>query len=252
MDDIRLARDGRDEQIEQVCDLLKNMGRLDIPVWCWSWRTHFSVLRTGHVELRGGSRGTAYVHSHLDGHLEGDPTAARAPQVSKAELWENIKYFLDQVVPVAEEAGVKLAIHPDDPPIDNDIEGTNRIMTSPEAYDRLLNLHPSDHNGICLAQGNFSAMGANIPDTIQHFGDDIHFVHFRDVRGVAENFYESWHDNGQTDMLAAIRAYEKIGFEGPIRPDHYPKVTAGGGDDELKGRLHAIGYIQGLIEQIAD
>jgi mannonate dehydratase len=248
MDDIRLARRGREEQLETVLELVRNLGRLDIPVWCWSWRTHFSVIRTGRVRLRGGSEGTAYVGSQLEGHLDGDPTAASAPQVSEAELWENVEWFLERVVPVAEEAGVELAIHPDDPPIDGDIEGTARIMTSVDAFDRLLDLYPSDYNGICLPQGNFAARGVDMAETIRHFGDDIHFVHFRDVRGTPENFYETWHDNGQTDMHAAMQAYRDVGFDGPIRPDHFPTVTAGDGDDGLRGRLHAIGYMQGLME----
>ena len=247
MDDIRLGRPGRDEQIANVCSLIRNMGDLDIPVWCWSWRTHFPVIRTGTTRLRGGSEGTAYVHNHLPARLESGPTAASAPSVSASELWEHLGYFLERVVPVAEEADVRLAIHPDDPPITEEIHGTARIMTSPEAYERLLDIYPSKYNGVCLAQGNFAAMGAEIPASIHRFGEHIHFVHFRDIRGTAENFHETWHDNGQTDMFAAMQAYQDIGFEGPIRPDHFPTVTAGEGDGEFKGRLHAIGYMQGLL-----
>lgn len=249
MDAIRLGREGRERQIEQVCDLLRNMGRLDIPVWCWSWRTHFPVIRTGTVRARGGSEVSAFVRSQLDARLEGDPLAGSAPAVSEDELWENLEHFLERVVPVAEEAGVRLAIHPDDPPIDGNVAGTARIVTSVDALERIVELYPSDHNGVCLAQGNVAAMGADVPETIRHFGDDVHFVHFRDVRGTPDSFHETWHDNGDTDMLEAMRAYRDVGFEGPIRPDHFPTVTAGDGDGRFKGRLHAIGYVQGLMER---
>lgn len=252
MDAIRLDTDDRDAQLESVKTLVRNMGRLDIPIWCWSWRTHYPVIRTGRARIRGGSKGTAYNHRQLAGHLEGNPIDVGAPAVTAEELWNRLEDFLHEVVPVAEEAGVKLAIHPDDPPIDGPIGETARIMTDPDAFQRLIDLYPSPNNGICLGQGNFAAMGADVPAEIRRFGDAIHFVHFRDVVGTAENFYESWHDNGQTDMLAAMRAYREIGFDGPIRPDHYPFVTAGDGDETLKGRLHAIGYMRGLMEQTAE
>jgi len=249
MDAIRLDREGRERQLDQVCELIRNVGELDVPVWCWSWRTHFPVFRTGDVSVRGGSRVTAYDHAHVDAHLEGDYRAATAPQVSESELWENLEGFLDRVVPVAEEAGVKLALHPDDPPIDGDIAGTARIMTSVEAFERVVEMHESDHNGVCLGQGNFAAMGADIPAAIRRFGDDIHFVHFRDVAGPADDFRETWHDNGPTDMRAAMDAYREVGFDGPIRPDHFARVTAGDGDEGLKGRLFALGYVRGLMER---
>lgn len=252
MDAIRCDTEERDEQLESVKTLIRNMGRLDIPIWCWSWRTHYPVIRTSRVRMRGGSQGTAYNHQQLPGYLEHNPINIDAPRVTEDELWDRIEDFLHEIVPVAEAAGVKLAIHPDDPPIEGPIGQTARIMTNPEAFHRLVELYPSPNNGICLGQGNFAAMGADIPEEIHRFGDAIHFVHFRDVVGTAENFYESWHDNGQTDMLTALRAYQEIGFDGPIRPDHYPIVTAGDGDETLKGRLHAIGYMRGLMEQAAE
>jgi len=250
MENVVLGREGRDEKIEAVQTLLRNMGRLDIPVYCWVWTENpLGVLRTSRsVPDRGDTRQSGYDHEQFE-----QGPRHPAADITEAELWENLEYFLERVVPVAEEAGVKLAIHPDDPPIDDDIAGTARIMTDPDAFERLLELYPSDHNGICLPQGNFAARGVDMAETIRRFGDDIQFVHFRDVRGTPDEFYETWHDNGQTDMLAAMRAYREVGFEGPIRPDHFPTVTAGGGGDgtELRGRLHAVGYIQGLMEQTA-
>lgn len=240
-----LGQEGGDEQIETVKTLLRNMGRVGINVWCYIWMAPLVVLRTSTtVRGRGGSLATRYEHEEME----------RGPKLegaSEEELWANLEAFLDEVIPVAEEADVKLALHPDDPPL-GPIRGVNRIITSVENYDRVLSLNDSEYNGITMCQGNFAAMGADIPEAIRHFGDRIHFAHFRDVEGTADSFTEVWHDEGPTDMAAAIRAYEEIGFEGSIRPDHAP--TMAGEDNSSpgyhdKGRLFAIGYMKGLRDQ---
>jgi mannonate dehydratase len=128
-----------------------------------------------------------------------------------------------------------------------------RIMRSVENYQRLIDLVPSEANGICLCQGNFTLMTEELPDVIRHFGDKIYFVHFRDVRGTPDNFVETFHDEGKTDMHACMQAYRDIGFEGVLRPDHVPTME---GDDNNNpgyssiGRLFAIGYIKGLREAV--
>ncbi|MFB6140414.1 MAG: mannonate dehydratase [Halosimplex sp.] len=245
LDDAILGREGRDEQIETVKTLLRNMGRVGIDVWCYVWMAPLKVLRTSRsVRGRGGSLVTRYDHDQMD----------RGPELRGAdaeELWENLAYFLEEVVPVAEEAGVKLALHPDDPP-HSPVRGVERIITSPDAYRRAMDLHDSAYNGITLCQGNFAAMGADVPAAIREFDERIHFAHFRDVEGTSDEFTEVWHDEGPTDMAAAIRAYEEIGFDGPLRPDHCP--TMAGEDNSQpgyhdKGRLFAVGYLKGLRDQ---
>ena len=245
LDDAILGREGRDEQIETVKTLLRNMGRVGIDVWCYVWMAPLKVLRTSRsVRGRGGSLVTRYDHAQMD----------RGPELAGAsaeELWANLEYFLDEVVPVAEEAGVKLALHPDDPP-HSPIRGVERIITSPEAYRRAMDLYDSEYNGITLCQGNFAAMGADVPAAIREFDERIHFAHFRDVEGTSGDFTEVWHDEGPTDMAEAIRAYEEIGFDGPLRPDHCPTMA---GEDNTspgyhdKGRLFAVGYLKGLRDQ---
>ena len=128
-------------------------------------------------------------------------------------------------------------------------------MRSVENFQRLLDLVPSPVNGITLCQGNFTLMTGDLPSVIRRFGrqNKIFFVHFRDVLGTPERFVETWHDDGQTDMLACMRAYREIGFEGVLRPDHVPTVE---GDSNANagyssfGRLYAIGYIRGLREAV--
>jgi mannonate dehydratase len=241
---------GRDAEIDVVCTLLENMGRLGIPVWCYEWMTDFNWMRTSTTTpSRGGSVVTSYSHALM----QDAPNTELGP-ISEEELWVNLEYFLKRVVPVAERAGVKLAMHPDDPPI-SPIRGVSRIMRSVENFQRLIDLVPSPYSGITMCQGNFTLMTDDLPAAIRHFGrqNKIFFVHFRDVRGTPEAFEETWHDDGKTDMLACMKAYKEIGFEGVLRPDHVPTVE---GDSNQNagyssfGRLYAIGYIRGLIEAV--
>lgn len=241
---------GRDEEIDTVCTLLENMGRLGIPVWCYEWMTDFNWLRTStNTPSRGGSLVTSFDHALL----QNAPPTELGP-ISEEELWQNLDYFLRRVVPVAEKWQVKLAMHPDDPPL-SPIRGVGRIMRSVDNFQRLLDLVPSQMNGLTLCQGNFTLMTDDLPAVIRHFGqqDKIFFVHFRDVRGTPEQFRETWHDDGQTDMLACLKAYRDIGFDGVLRPDHVPTVE---GDNNEQagyssfGRLYAIGYIRGLQQAV--
>jgi mannonate dehydratase len=241
---------GRDEEIDGICTLIENMGRLEIPVWCYEWMTDFNWVRTSTSLLsRGGSIVTGYDHSFM----REAPPSALGP-LSEEELWTNLEYFLRKVVPVAEKWNVKLAMHPDDPPL-SPIRGVGRIMRSVDNYQRLIDLVPSPVNGITLCQGNFTLMTDDLPSVIRHFCGQkkVFFVHFRDVRGTVEKFEETWHDDGKTDLLACMQAYRDVAFEGVLRPDHVPTVE---GDDNDHpgyssfGRLYAIGYIRGLRQAV--
>jgi len=247
-DTTKLGLEGRDEEIEAFKQFLRDCGDLAIPVVAYDWGAGARWSRTSaYVESRGGSWVTAY-----DDEKDGDRPFEGAEDVTAADLRANLAYFLDEVVPVAEEAGVKLALHPDDPPR-TEVRGMPRIANSVEAFERVLALADSDHHGITFCQGNFTAMGADVPATIRRFGDRIHFVHFRDVAGDADSFVETWHDDGPTDMAAAMAAYRDVGFEGPMRPDHVPTMTGESNETpgyHTKGRLFAIGYIRGILDTL--
>jgi mannonate dehydratase len=241
---------GRDEEIATVCTLLENMGKLGIPVWCYEWMCDFNWLRTS---ASTPSRGGSVVTSFDNALMQNAPPTEHGP-ISEDELWHNLEYFLHKVIPVAEKWNVKLAMHPDDPPL-SPIRGVGRIMRSVENFQRLLDLAPSPVNGITLCQGNFTLMTDDLPSVIRHFGRQgkIFFLHFRDVRGTPEKFEETWHDAGQTDMLACMKAYHDIGFEGVLRPDHVPTVEGDSNENagySSFGRLYAIGYIRGLRQSV--
>lgn len=239
---------GGDAEIDTVITLITNMGRLGIRTWCYEWMTDFNWVRTStSIRSRGGSLVSGYEHSLL-----ADAPPSELGPVTEEQLWTSLEHFLRRVVPVAEQWGVQLAMHPDDPPR-SPIRGVARIMSSLDNFQRLLDLAPSPVNGITLCQGNFRLMTDDLPAAIRRFGHQkkIFFVHFRDVRGTVDSFEETWHDNGPTDLLACMTAYREVSFEGVLRPDHVPTLEGESNERpgySLLGRLFAVGYIRGLQE----
>jgi mannonate dehydratase len=247
MEKIRLGLPGRDEEIELFNTMVRSMGELGIPVVCYNFMAGISWQRTDMAELgRGGALVTRFRLRDVK-----EPLTEHG-QVPEKRLWENLEYFLKRVVPVAERAKVKLAMHPDDPPL-SPLRGIGRIMSRVDAFQRLIDMVPSEVNGVTLCQGNFTLFTKDLPAVIRDFGKQgrIHFVHFRDVKGTPDDFVETFHEAGQTDMLACMRAYKDIRFEGVLRPDHVPTLEGDSNDDPCYssiGRLLAIGYILGLRE----
>ena len=235
----------RDEQIENWCKTLRNMGRAGIPILGYNWMP-LGVWRTSSwTPGRGGAEVTSF-----DYEMVKDAPITEYGVISEEEMWENITYFLEKVIPVAEEAGVKMALHPDDPPVPS-LAGIARILRSFEAFKRMIEIAPSDYNGLEFCQGCFAEMGTDVVEAIRYFGSrkKIFYVHFRDVKGEATKFDESFIDDGKTDMLMAMRAYKDVGFKGTLIPDHVPSMV----DDTSwghRGRAYAIGYMKALIEAV--
>jgi mannonate dehydratase len=247
----KLGLDGRDQEIGNFVTLMKNLSKAGIDIICYNWMPVIGWARTTNDRTgRGGALVTAFDYEDIK-----DNSLTKYGKVSKESLWKNLEYFLKAVVPEAEKYGIKLAMHPDDPQVDS-IRGISRIMTSVDAFKRMADIYPSPNNGITMCQGNFSLMGADIPTVVKYFGNRnlIHFVHFRNVRGGKMNFVETFHDEGQIDMYAAMKAYIDIGFKGPLRPDHVPTMAGDSNEHpgySALGSLYAAGYIRGLIEAIA-
>lgn len=247
IDQIVLGTPGRDEQIAEISRLITNMGKLGIGVLCYNFMLADWTRTSMNVHTRGGAITSGFDLDALAGRL-----VSPDRRIAREKLWENLEYFLTRVVPVAETADVKLAMHPDDPPLPS-LMGADQIMFDPESFERLAGLVPSAANGMCLCQGTFSEMGLDVPATIRRLAKFIHYVHFRDVRGTAAKFAETFHDDGQTDMHAAMKTYAEIGFRGVMRPDHVPKLENEEGDGSgysMLGRLFAVGYMRGLIHAV--
>jgi mannonate dehydratase len=246
LDKIVYGMPGRDEQIAKFRRLIGDMGRLEIPTLCYNFMPFFDMIRTSfQAPERGGSISNAYDDSQFDHTPPGE-------RITAGELWANLEYFLNGVVPAAEAAGVQLAMHPDDPPLPM-LRGSDQIMGSVEAFERLVQLVPSPANGICFCQGTFAEMGVDIPAAIRRLGPSIRYIHFRDVRGTVPAFQETFHDNGKTDMFQAMQAYTEIGYQGVMRPDHVPRMEGEEGDGSgytMLGRLFAVGYMRGLMHAV--
>ena len=165
-------------------------------------------------------------------------------------MWEHITYFLEQVIPVAEQAGVRMALHPDDPPIPESLAGVAQIASTLDQYRQIFDIVPSEANGMLFCQGCVTEMGVNVYDAIAEMGSQnkIIFVHFRNVRGVLPSFQEVFLDEGDIDMHHAMKIYRDVGFNGPFMMDHTPQFAqqqAG-----WAGRAYAVGYIRGLIQSV--
>ena len=240
---------GRDEQIEKVCETVENMGRAGFPILGY----YFSIAGVwGHWRSyeSGGGRGGAGVKS-FDYDLVKDAPDAETGPVSGEEMWARLVYFLERIVPAAERAGVKLAAHPDDPPAET-LRGTGRILTSHEGLKRLIEAVPSPCNGLEFCQGTVAEMGPERAiEAVRHFAGlkKIFYVHFRNVRGRFPKFDEVFIDEGDVNMLDAMRAYKAAGFDGVMTPDHSPRV-AGDTPFRHRGMAFALGYMKALMQVV--
>ena len=173
-------------------------------------------------------------------------------RITAEELWDNYEYFIKAVMPYAEKYNIKLALHPDDPPLEK-LGDVERIMTSLQNIQRAVNIVNSPNIGVTMCQATYYVMGENLYEVIPKLRDKIFFVHFRNVAGNKENFRETFHDNGEIKMAEIIRLYKENQINVPIRVDHVPLMageTQGLAGYTALGRLYAIGYLKGLLESI--
>lgn len=247
MDAIRMGLPDAPARLAQVHEQIRAMGRLGIPLLCYNWMAASSWARTATaVPTRGGALTTGFRAADA----ERLPALLPAGTLTEETLWSTLHEFLAATLPVAEEAGVLLSLHPDDPPLPV-TRGVPRIISSLDAYRTILREHPSPANRITFCQGNFRLMTTDLPATIDEFLPHIAYVHLRDVEGTAEDFTETFHDQGPTDLAECVRRYVAGGFDGPMRPDHVPTLCGEGNEKPgyaTLGRLFAIGYIRGLID----
>jgi mannonate dehydratase len=267
-DRVLTGRPGRDEQLENYRTTIRNMATAGIPVLGHNFMPTY-VWRT---DLRARGRGGALVTAYDGDQAHGENELARyklAPdrpideEIDAARMWDSYRVFLDAVLPVAEEVGVRLALHPDDPPTDVPLGGVARIMSSPEGLERAWELsRGSPAWGLDLCLGTVSEMAGqdSVNRVIDTFGPEgrIFYIHFRDVQGVVPSFKESFLGEGNYDPASVLRRLAGVGFDGFMIDDHVPAMI---GDEDTwadtesaaycsRGRAHAIGYLQGLINAL--
>ena len=274
-EDIKLGRPGRDRWIDHYCVSIRTLGELGIPVLCYNFMPVFDWLRTDlAMQLPDGSTALAYDDaalaaidvSHGAGTLPGwaatydaaelQALLAAYLEVDAERLWDHLAYFLERVVPVAARAGVRLALHPDDPPWS--IFGLPRIITDAKALDRLVRLVDDPANGVTFCTGSLGANPRNdLVDMVRRLGGmgRIHFAHCRNVRVTGmRRFHETAHlsADGGVDLYRVLRALHDVGFAGPMRPDHGRMIWGETGRPGygLYDRALGITYLQGLWEGI--
>jgi mannonate dehydratase len=253
-DKAMLGLPGRDEQIEHYQATIRNLGRAGIPLLGYHWMPN-GVWRTSRsTPGRGGALVTAFDLARAEDHplvygvKDVDLLAGRG--ITEGELWQNYLYFMRAVLPVAEAEGVKLALHPDDPPIPM-LGGIGRLFYHFDGFRRALEAAASPNHGLDFCMGCWSEMGPNVLDAIHYFGSrgKIFYVHFRDVQGVVPVFQECFLGEGNVDVVAAMRTLKEVNFTGFIIDDHVPHLVD---DTEWahRGRAHQTGYIQALLAAV--
>ncbi|MDQ6905253.1 MAG: mannonate dehydratase [Chloroflexota bacterium] len=268
-DKVMLGLPGRDEQIAHYCTTIRNMGRAGIPILGYHFMPN-AVWRTSRTAPgRGGAHVTAF-----DMALVGQTSAVEqrafvqnaspaidemwaevdALTVSAEQMWENYAYFLKAVLPVAEASGVTLALHPDDPPMPS-LAGISRIFISVENFKRAYEIaNGSQAWALDLCLGCCSEMpggATNVREMIEYFAPKgrIAYVHFRDVQGTVPQFAECFIGEGNFNAAETMRLLKRSGFTGFLLDDHVPQMV----EDTPwghRGRAHAIGYMQGLLDAI--
>ena len=245
MSRIKLGLPGRDEDIDKYRKMLANMGKLGLKVLCFNFMAGVGWFRSRNdLTERGGALTSGFDLAEIDNDVP--------LEITGEQLWDNLFYFLEAVVPAAAEAGVKLGMHPDDPPV-SPLLGYSRILTSADAYRRVLNEIKDPALGVTFCQATFRAMGEDVFALLEEFAPRLYFFHFRDITGTRNKFRETFHDNGPTDMPKLLGKLYECAPECLIRPDHTPTM-AGEGNEEfgytMQGNLFATGYLRGILETI--
>ncbi len=254
-DKIVYGREGREAQLQIWIDTIRAIGAAGVPMTGLTFQPigHF---RTAPTRGRGGALLSTFdmeeyrkTPRQFAGRQSG-PEDFTGRELSEEALWESARWFFSRIIPVAEEAGVRVALHPDDPPIPDPLGGAARIVTTIENYDRIYNLAPSPANAMLFCQGCVAEMGEDIYSAIAYAASAgrIGYVHFRDIRGTPYNFQEVFIDEGQNDMVRALETYRDNGFAGPFMMDHTPHLPEG--FDDWHGHAYANGYIKALLKAV--
>ena len=243
-DHIMLGGPKRDEQIENMVYTIRNIARAGIPIFGYNWMPS-QVWRTEPKYIRGNAEATAF-----DYNIAKDLPLTHDREYTEEEMWNNLEYWINIITPIAEEEGIRLGIHPCDPPVET-LGGIPQLLRSFDAYKRLIEIYPSDSNGIEFCQGTFSEMNDDIYEMIKYFGErkKILYVHFRNVSGQVPKFHEEFVNTGYVDMHKAMKIYNDVGYDSFFIDDHVPSTFQ---DTHFghRGRAFAMGYIQALIESV--
>lgn len=261
--DVLLDGPKKEAQLEGIRSMIRAMGEAGIPCMGYNFSLAGVYGRVQGNWARGGAGGVG-----MDGEVDNDPMldgmvwnmtfdenavgTAERTRITKEELWERVASFLRAVLPTAEEAGVLLAAHPDDPPVER-IRDTPRLVIRPEQYQQLIDLVPSPSNGLEFCLGTLGEMrGGDIYEATRRYAaqNKIGYIHFRNIRGKVPNYQEVFIDEGDIDMRRIIRILREENFQGVLIPDHAPQMTCPA--PWYAGMAHAMGYMSALLTEPVD
>ena len=254
-----LGLPGRDREIESVCKTIRSIGEAyadgaPSPVVIIDQQTTYWVPKGPHrhpgYERLPVGRGGAYLTTFDTERIKGELDDRPAGEVAREEVWSRIAYFYERIVPVAEEAQVRLATHPDDPPMEY-YRGVHQALINFEGLKRLVELVPSLYNGLLLCLGCMQEAGEDVPQVIRYFGQrkKIFYVHFRNVVGTVPKYREVFPHEGDGNMVQNLKALKEVGYDRYIVPDHHFGLI---GDDDWAhcSRAWQVGYIHGLMQAL--
>ena len=242
---IMLNLPGADRQLEHMANTIRNMGKAGIPILGYHWLPN-SVWRTSSTTpARGGARVTSF-----DMSLVENAPLTHGRVYTAEEMWANWETYIKTLLPVAEESGVTLALHPDDPPVPS-LGGIARIFGSFEGFKRAMEIGDSPNHGLDFCHGCWSEMGTDVLAAIRYFGSraKLLYIHFRDVQGTVPCFQECFIDEGNMDMFEVMKTLKEIGFTGFMLTDHVPHMVEDSGWGH-RSRAYAIGYMKAMLEVV--
>jgi mannonate dehydratase len=257
--DVLLDGPKKQEQLGKLATILRNVGRAGIPIVAYNFSIAGVAGRIKGPFARGGAEAVGMDEPYdqpmplgMAWNMIYDCAAVRGilPPATHAQLWQRFQDFLDALVPVAEEAGVTLAAHPDDPPLPT-VRGQPRLVYQPRLYQKLLDLKPSPRNALELCVGTLAEMTeGDIYETVDTYSRQgkVAYIHLRNVRGKVPCYRETFIDEGDVDILRVLRILKQNGFQGMIIPDHAPQMTCAA--PWHAGMAYALGYLRAALQTL--
>ncbi|NWG18758.1 MAG: mannonate dehydratase [Chloroflexi bacterium] len=264
--DVLLDGPHRAEQMEYLKRIIRDMGRIGIPVMGYNFSIAGVWGRHEGPFARGGARSVGYddprqtpIPAGMVWNMVYDPERFNPDDatqivgtVTQEQIWARFAAFLNEMIPVAEEAGVTLALHPDDPPLP-ELRGAARLVHDPDGYQRVLELHPSPANAMEFCIGTLAEMPhGDIYEMVDRYSctGRIAYVHFRNVHGRAPHYHETFIDEGDTDMLRVLRILHRNGYDGVLIPDHTPLLECAA--PWHAGMAYALGYLRAALRLVEE
>jgi mannonate dehydratase len=257
--DILLDGPKRALHIENIKTIIRRLGRAGIPVMGYNFSIAGVAGRTTGPYARGGAPSVG-MEGPVDAPIplgmvwnmiyDVDAPAGTLPPITHEELWRRLENFLNEILPVAEEAGVKLAAHPDDPPLPT-VRGQPRLVHQPGLYQKLIDLNPSPSNALEFCIGSLAEMTeGNIYEVVDHYSRQrrLGYVHFRNIRGKVPDYKETFIDDGDVDMMRVLKILIQNGYDGVLIPDHTPQVACPA--PWHAGMAYALGYMKAAMKTL--